>query len=590
MRIRSFRLKLILSYVLALLVSLGCIAFFLDRRLEDNSLGIIQSSLITEARLIESQIPPEILKAGNIPSLESLTVGLAAKTRCRITVISTRGIVLADSGKRGEDIQHMENHLHRPEVRAALEGKTGIDTRYSASLRIRMLYVALPLVENGTIEGILRLALPLESVKTMLGEVRGTVAVGLLFALCFAVVIGALVASGVLKPVDKMMRVSRRYAEGDFSRRIAPVADDELGDLAGTLNSMAQAIEDKMREIGNQNQKLSAVFNSMIEGVMVMDREGRIVSVNPAVERVFGVERGNIEGRTFLEAIRNNDLAEVITAALVKGKPVSREVGLLYPVKRIFEANATPIFDNSVISGCMVVIHDITEMRRLETVRRDFVANVSHELKTPLTSIRGFIETLLEGAVDDKENNRSFLKIVQEHAGRLESLVNDLLALSSLESGTITLDKSDFSVARLFREVGSGFATQLKAKHIELKVELSDDVTVRADKARLQQVAVNLIDNAIKFNREYGTITVRAAQGCDGVTVSVGDSGIGIPSRDIPRIFERFYRVDKARSRELGGTGLGLSIVKHIIELHGGSVGVESTEGSGSTFWFFLHR
>jgi two-component system phosphate regulon sensor histidine kinase PhoR len=588
MKIRSFKAKLIFSYVFVVLVSLGCIAFFIDRRLEDNSFRNLQTSLITQARLIENQIPAESLARENIASLEALTKDLSSRTHCRITVISPHGNVLGDSDKRGEDIPRMENHLNRPEVRTALAGDIGIDTRYSSTLRINMLYVALPIKNKAGVEGVLRLALPLESVERTLFEVRKTVIIGLLFALFFAVVIGYMVASAVVKPIRRMIQVSKKYSEGDFTRRILRSSDDEIGDLAETLNGMAQQIEDKIREIRNQNQKFSAVFNSMIEGVIVADKDGRILSVNPAVERAFGVLKKDVEGRIFLEAIRNKDMAELIAQTLRKGEPVLQEVNLLYPEKRIFEANATPIYDNHVIIGCLVVVHDITEMRRLETVRKDFVANVSHELKTPLTSIKGFVETLLAGAVDDKEHNRDFLKIVQEHAGRLESLVNDLLTLSYLESRETRVEKTDYDLAQQLQEVIPGFMSQIKKKHIDIRLELPAGLRLHADKAKVQQVLINLIDNAIKFNKENGTIRIYAEKSDSGTKVCIEDTGIGIPPKDIPRIFERFYRVDKARSREMGGTGLGLSIVKHIVELHGGSVTVESGEGLGSTFCFSL--
>jgi two-component system phosphate regulon sensor histidine kinase PhoR len=328
----------------------------------------------------------------------------------------------------------------------------------------------------------------------------------------------------------------------------------------------------------------------MIEGVMVIDKAGHIVSVNPTIEKIFGVLKSDVGGKIFLEAIRNNDIAEVINAILKAGKPISKEISLIYPVRRIFEVNATPIFDNDAIGGCLVVIHDITEIRRLETVRQDFVANVSHELKTPLTSIKGFVETLLEGALDDKENNRNFLKIIQDHAGRLNKLIDDLLSLSHLESKEIMLEKKSFNLRQQLDEVISAFKSQLRKMNIEIKNELSASISISADKDRIEQVFTNLIDNAIKFNKEKGFIRIYSQEINGKIKVIVEDSGIGIPERDIPRIFERFYRVDKARSRELGGTGLGLSIVKHIVELHNGSVGVESTEGFGSKFWFILPK
>ena len=513
---------------------------------------------------------------------------LSLKTKCRITVINIQGKVLADSEKPREEIIHMENHLNRPEVITALSGNIGIDTRYSPTLKIDMLYVALLLTDKNETLGILRLALPLESVQKTLSTTRKTVFLGLFFSLVLAFVLGSIAASRVIKPINRMINASRKFSEGDFSRRIIQPSQDEIGELAATLNKMAQDIENKIKEIRAQNQKLAAIFNSMIEGVIIIDKAGRIVSINQAVEKIFGVVKGDAAGKIFLEVIRNNDIAEVISAILKKGEPVSAELTLIYPVRRIFEVNATPIFDNDTIGGCLLVIHDITEIRRLETMRRDFVANVSHELKTPLTSIKGFVETLLEGALDDKENNRNFLKIIQNHAERLNSLVEDLLSLSYLESKETILNKESLNLRLQLEEVISGFKSQLKKMNVAIKNDLPAGISINADKNRIEQVFTNLIDNAIKFNKEKGSIRVYSREANGKIEVFVEDSGIGIPEKDIPRVFERFYRVDKARSRELGGTGLGLSIVKHIIELHNGSVGVESVEGLGSKFWFTL--
>ncbi len=586
----GFKFKLIFSYVWLIIVSFVFVAFFLNRNLGANALRDIQSSLVSQARLIENQIDPEKLQQRDTLYLEALTVALSQKIDCRITIIDTQGKVLAESRKSPEEILRMENHLYRPEVQKALAGATGIDTRYSSTLKIDMLYVALPLRQGGRIAGVLRLALPLESVERTLSAVRRVILLGLLSALGVAVLLGSLLASQTIRPIHRMIHVSRKFSEGDFSRRIVQDSRDEIGELAVTLNKMAQDIEDKIREIKTQNQKLAAIFNSMIEGVIVVDKADRIVSINPSIEKIFGLSKKDVEAKFFLEAIRNNDIAEVVKNVLAQGRPLSTEITLVYPVRRIFEVNATPIFDNEAVNGCLVVIHDITEIRRLETVRSDFVANVSHELKTPLTSIKGFVETLLEGALDDKKNNRNFLKIIQEHADRLDRLVDDLLSLSHLESKEIVLRRSDCNLYRLVEEVASGFASQLKKKGIEIKNELPQDLSLKADKARLEQVFINFIDNGIKFNKENGFIKIGSRQTDGEVRIGIEDSGIGIPQKDIPRIFERFYRVDKARSRELGGSVRGLSIVKLIVALRGGRVGVESSEGFGSTFWFVLPR
>jgi two-component system, OmpR family, phosphate regulon sensor histidine kinase PhoR len=343
-------------------------------------------------------------------------------------------------------------------------------------------------------------------------------------------------------------------------------------------------------ELEKQLNSIQAILESMVEGVITVDKDSRIISINSSVEKIFGILKKETEGRFLLEAVRNNDIAEIINKALKNKEFISCELDLVWPVKRIFQVNASPILKDNEASGCLIVVHDITEIRRLEQVRSDFVANVSHELKTPLTSIKGFVETLLEGALEDEENSRHFLEIIQEHVNRLDSLINDLLSLSHLESRGIALKKKETDLKALADKVLSGFKSQLKKKHIDARNNMLSDSLIQVDVDKIEQVFTNLIDNAIKFNKENGWINIDIQDERQAIKITVEDSGIGIPERDIPRIFERFYRVDKARSRELGGTGLGLSIVKHIVELHGGTVGVESTEGLGSKFWFILPK
>ncbi|MDP2940629.1 MAG: ATP-binding protein, partial [Candidatus Omnitrophota bacterium] len=346
--------------------------------------------------------------------------------------------------------------------------------------------------------------------------------------------------------------------------------------------------QQKIRELEKQAGSMQAILENMAEGVIALDAQTRITSFNPAAEKIFVLQKKEAEGRFFLEAIRNNSIAEVISKVLADKNAVSQEIELVWPLQKIFQVNVSPLFENAAVNGCLLVIHDITELRKLERIRRDFVANVSHELKTPLTSIKGFVETLLEGALDDKAHNRDFLQIIQRHSERLNSLVDDLLSLSHLESKEIILNQKSFNLRQQLEEIIAGFKAQLKKRNIGIKNELPTGISLSADQDKIGQVFTNLIDNAIKFNQENGFIRIYAEKINGGVKIMVEDSGIGIPEREIPRIFERFYRVDKARSRELGGTGLGLSIVKHIIDLHQGSVGVESVEGLGSKFWFIL--
>ena len=380
--------------------------------------------------------------------------------------------------------------------------------------------------------------------------------------------------------------------KGNLQQRINIYSKGALGQLSQVIDRTLCALTSQIDALKKEAAKSKAIFTNMVEGVIAVDKDGVILSLNPTVEKIFNIKKQDAEGRLFLEVIRNSDISEIISSVLKNGEPpLSRELALVLPVQKVFRINASAIFEGGILAGCVLVIHDITQMRRLERIRSDFVANVSHELKTPLTSIKGFVETLLEGAFEDKKNSREFLKVIQEHANRLDNLITDLLDLASLEERGFALNIQEVNVRELAEKVLMNFEAQLKKKDLEIRNELTQNLIIRADKDKMEQVFINLIDNAFKFNRHKGSIKIYAEEAPDNkIRITVKDTGAGIPSKDIPRIFERFYRVDKARSRNLGGTGLGLSIVKHIIELHGGSVGVESAEGLGSAFFFNLQR
>ena len=384
------------------------------------------------------------------------------------------------------------------------------------------------------------------------------------------------------KHLRRIIAVLEEVEKGNLQQRISIYSKGALGRLAQAIDRVLSGLSARINVLNKEAIQGKAILTSMVEGVIAIDKDARILSLNPTAREIFNIKEQDAEGRLFLEVIRNNDIFEIIQRVLKNGEPVSSELSLVLPVQKTFKINASAIFEESTVAGCVLVIHDITQTRRLERVRSDFVANVSHELKTPLTSIKGFVETLLEGAIDDKENNREFLRIIREQASRLDNLINDLLDLASLEECGIVLNKQEVNFKELADKILAGFEGQLKNKEIEAGNELPGNLIVKADKDKIEQVFTNLIDNAVKFNRSKGTIKIYAEETADSkIKFTVKDTGFGIPVKDIPRIFERFYRVDKARSRGLGGTGLGLSIVKHIIELHKGSVGVESIEGLG---------
>ncbi len=356
------------------------------------------------------------------------------------------------------------------------------------------------------------------------------------------------------------------------------------------LDSAVHNVNIKIAQLEQEKSHVQAILDSMVEGVIALDSGARIAAVNPAAAKIFQLADNQAIGRFFLEAIPNNAIYEIITEVSKSGNFLSRELDLVWPARRIFQVNASPIFEAAQVSGCLLVIHDITEMRRLEAIRSDFVANVSHELKTPLTSIKGFVETLLDGAWRDKENAPHFLEIIRSHTERLNSLINDLLELSFLESSEIKLEKKEFDFKELADKALLNFKARLEEKNISVGNKIPSGIKVNGDSGKLEQVLANLIDNAIKFSPEKANINIYSESLYNRLKVIVEDFGPGIPAKHLPRLFERFYRVDKARSRELGGTGLGLSIVKHLIELHKGTVGVESVEGLGSKFWFIIPK
>lgn len=584
---KTFRFRLFLSYLALSAAVLGAAFFLVYQRIERAELSTLKLKLSEEAALVSAQLRSTELAS---PGINALAHSLGAKVGSRLTIIGADGLVLADSELDRAGVKAMENHLERPEVAGALEGSASYDLRHSATLGKAMLYAAYPVNFSGRARAVVRLAIPAAQLDTMRSLLRKALAATLALALLLSFFLSLAVSTGFSRPFDKIVYGSKKFAAGDFSYRIRMDFHGEMGKLAETLNSMAADVEENLRRVEMQAQQLSAAFANMAEGVLVTGLDARITALNPAMERLFSVKAAGSLSRPLLEVIPNAGLSEICALSISGGKPVAREMELSVPVRGIFSVNASPMFTGGEVSGCLMVVHDITEVRRLEAKRRDFVANVSHELKTPLTAISGYVETLLEGAIDDKPHAMEFLGVIHAQSKRLDNIVSDLLKLSSLESYSVELNKGEVGLKDLADSLIAGLASVFKARKAVVSNTIPAGLAVRADAEKLGQVFVNLLDNAVKFSPENAKVEVSAVDLPDSVKVTVKDGGIGIPQEHLGRVFERFYRADKARSREMGGTGLGLSIVKHVIDLHGGSVGVESAEGSGSSFWFTLPK
>lgn len=412
-----------------------------------------------------------------------------------------------------------------------------------------------------------------------------------IFTILAAIVMSFIVSLFILGPIKEMTNVTRLIAKGDLTKRIASSRNDEIGDLARSFNNMSEQIRLRIAEALTNNSKMEAVFQSMFEGVIVIDEHRKILLMNKAIKDLLGIKE-DVLGKTPLEVIRNNNIQEIVEKVLAIKKPLdAKEVGLFSPLDKVLLVNAVPVGYEGKPAGAVLVFHDITKLRQLENIRREFIANISHELRTPAANIKGYAETLLDGALNDKENAVEFLKIIYSESGRLEKLITDILGLSKIESEKFKMSLKKHSIKNIAETVSAEFGPRIKEKDLQMKINIADNLPeVFVDDYYIRQVFSNLIDNAIKYTDPKGSINITAHDKGKLVQVDVLDTGIGIPEQDIPRIFERFYRVDKARSRELGGTGLGLAIVKHIVQAHNGEVWVTSTAGKGSTFSFTIPK
>jgi len=512
-----------------------------------------------------------------------------ARSGARVTVITADGLVLADSE---HDPATMEDHAGRPEIRQAMAEGQGRSVRYSDTVKRDLLYLAFRHARPGAAPVVLRLAMPLAAIEEAQQAIRQRLLLVSVVALLFAGGVSLLFSRSFSQRVEQLRLFSRRVADGNFRPMGVAAEGDELNDLARTLNETAARLDETIRSLGDERNRIGAILRSMVEGVAVISRDQRIVFCNEAFCRALHLPGESCDNRPLLEIVHQSDLLAVIRRALSRGESLSDEVQMGTVQPQSFSVAVAPLRapgGEANPAGAVLVMHDMTALRRLERVRRDFVANVSHELKTPLTAIQGFAETLLGGALEDVENNRRFLGIIRDHAIRLGRLTDDLLKLSQIESGRLELEFTPVVVSGLVESCVETARLKAAEKKLEVSVECSADLPlVRADWRRVQEVLQNLLDNAVQYTPAGGRIAVRGARTDEGVRISVEDTGIGIPLGEQERIFERFYRVDAARSREAGGTGLGLSIAKHLVEAHGGRIWLESEIGKGSHFHFTI--
>jgi two-component system phosphate regulon sensor histidine kinase PhoR len=558
-RYRSLTTKLLIGYVSLLLIVFGSTSIVSEKLIGARFVSTVDESLLRQAKLIADSYPEPVTHIAH-------SLGL------RVTIIDSFGTVLVESE---ENPQAMEKHLDRPEVKTALIKGQGYSSRFSSTLGTSLRYAAL--YKDGII---FRVAIPLTMVNNSLIQLRTISFLATTFAIFFGSIFAFAWNKKILNPLTEITDVAEAIARGNLSSRISTTGTDEIATLATSFNLMADRLSLTISDLTSERNKLNAVITSMADGLITIDRNKNITVINPQACNLFNFT-SNPVGSPLWQMIRTPEVITAFTNALENGQLVAQQFSLWEKGERQMEIRSIPLKDeNNQIIGAVGVIHDLTEIKRLERVRRDFVSNVSHELRTPLTSVNGFIETLRDNELD-RETELHFLEIMYTETQRMINLISDLLTISRLESGHTTLKKTVFPIEPLWRELEMLFLA--KADQKGLILDFQGKLDIYGDRDQIKQILINLIDNAIKYS-DKGSIKITAKQNQRNIILSVTDKGSGIPPEEQSRLFERFYRVDKARSRAQGGTGLGLSIVKHIAEEHNGKPFVRSNPGEGSTF------
>ncbi len=582
--------KITFVFIIISAVILFSLFIYLSNDLKAYTYKRIKTNVIKQLELSKSYIENVPIKNMSSYEVDAIADKIGHDLDLRVTIIGMDGKVYGDSEVKADQLPVVENHLYRPEVQQAIKSGLGQSRRFSTTVKKDFLYTA-ALFNKDNSQGIIRLSIPLSEIEELLNSLTKTLEIVLLFAFIFSGLVSYLASSFISRPIRGISWAAKDIAHGNYARKIAIQSHDEIGDLGAAFNYMSEQIKIKIEEVSQGKSRLEAVFLSMFEGVMIVDTSGIILLMNQALKDVLKIKEDSL-GKKPIEVMRNLQIQEIVDNVLqFKSDLISKEISTLLPEEKILLVHATRIKKDQHTQGAVLVFHDLTTLRNLEKIRQDFVANVSHELRTPISSIKGFAETLLAGALDDKENSRDFLKIILADSNRLACLIDDLLNLSKIESGKLIMEKKPCGLVAILEKVIASLKVQLEAKSILIRINLPKDIpNVLVDETRIKQVLLNLIDNAIKYNIQAGEIVISAEKIDSFIKINISDTGIGIPSKDLPRLFERFYRVDKARSRELGGTGLGLSIVKHIIQSHSGEVSVESVESQGSTFSFTIPK
>ena len=584
---RHFGWRIFVGCMALVLLSLTGSQWYADHCWRKLVLHHVAESLRSHAEILEPMIRKQIVEATPAVTRRWFEA-TAGHSNIRLTVVLPSGTVVADTH---QDVSLMDNHIHRPEVQSALSGKPVLLTRKSFTVSETMMYWALPVQTETGIVAVIRASIPIASIDSVVNDILKKTGWGTLVVAVVAGLMSLFLSRRFSRPLEEIARIARLYASGHTQVRLNRPDVKELREVADAFNAMADRFSERLREINIQHAEQEAILSAMSEGVVAVDQRNRLITINQAAVELLDIDHPPKPDDPIETLTRNSAVLNILAEVFKERRSIEREVTLQLPQQRIIHLRAAPLIDKEGQSfGVLLVMTNLTRLKRLETIRKDFVSNVSHELKTPITSIKGFVETLLSGAIDEPETARHFLQILARQADRLIRIVEDLLSLSRIEQDMDrqAIEKTDTSIADIVELAVQSCSTKATEKAMTIEVECPGDLRAMINPLLMEEAIVNLLMNAIQYSNPQSKVRIRAVQELKGIRIDVADTGCGIPAEHLQRIFERFYRVDPGRSRKDGGTGLGLAIVRNILSAHGGTVSVTSELGKGSTFSLFI--
>lgn len=575
------------TYLLVTLITLVTVTVSYSNEMKKFFLDHSAAELKSRVHLILPQLK-HLMAAENYTAVNQIVNSQTKGANTRITVILPTGRVIGDSD---ETPAQMDNHANRPEIAGALEGGIGISTRYSRTLDKNMMYVAVPVRFDNHIAGVIRTSVPVSDIDQILGDIRLRIILAALVVSILIAGISLFISRRISRPIEELEKGAQQFADGNLEHALAIPDSAELAGLAEAMNNMAAELDWKIKTAFAQRNEIRTILASMAEGVIAINTNDRIINMNQAAADTLETTFSEENRRSLQEIIRNTALEKLIRESRAASELTSGDIVYNKNGEKTLHLQCAPLRDaENTRTGTLLVINDVTQLRHLENMRRDFAANVSHEIKTPLTAIKGFVETLQHHAIDDLDERSRFLDIIGRHVNRLTHIIEDLMRLSVIEQDALQkeIDFKNVKLSDVLQAAIDGCRRQAQAQDITIHFKCDPEFKIYADPSLLEQAAANLLDNAIKYSEPGSEVTLVTTLSETEVVIDITDNGIGIMQKHLPRLFERFYRVDKARSRQLGGTGLGLAIVKHIAQAHGGHVSVESAVGKGSTFSIHL--